>query len=109
VRHAGAGGCSRRTSAGEDGWKGRECSAWKPALDTLIARIEAGACRHRINTWDAVREVIGYGCFANGITTMWPVKFRKTNGRAPNRFRYYSEPSRLENPHGDLVDEYQEP
>jgi hypothetical protein len=53
----------------------RDYGDFKPAMDELIARIEAGAWRHGIKTNDAVKEVIRCGPFLADVTTMWPATY----------------------------------
>jgi hypothetical protein len=81
----------------------RDYGDWKPAIENVVTRLEAGHWRHGIKTKDAVREVLRYARFPSDTGAMWAPRFRKRCGDFLEHALYYWVQGHLKDRRGPFV------
>lgn len=70
---------------------------WEDAADHVKERLAAGAWRHGVKTWDAIKEAARYKRFPPELNGMWDRKWAKKNGDLSKYGLYYWFQSRFKN------------
>jgi hypothetical protein len=75
----------------------RDYGEWKPAMEAVLVRIEAGDWRHGLKTKDAVQHLLRLARFPAQTASMWAPRYRKRCGEFLEHALYYWVQSHIKN------------